>query len=105
MSLRVWPSSEARSLGFTSGTSSQNRRSPPGPSPYVARRIHFKQSITLQGVSNDQGVLSGLCSHCAKRFADGRTARSPRSDSGASVQGVVLSQGDRLFDESKIFVE
>ncbi len=40
-----------------------------------------------------------------KRFADGRAARSPRSDSGASVQGVVLSQGDRLFDESKIFVE
>jgi hypothetical protein len=29
----------------------------------------------------------------------------PRSDSGASAQGVVLSQGDRLFDESKIFVE
>jgi hypothetical protein len=25
----------------------------------------------------------------------------PRSDSGASVQGVVLSQGDHLFDESK----
>jgi hypothetical protein len=31
--------------------------------------------------------------------------RSVRSDSGASVQGVVLSRGDRLFDKSKIFVE
>jgi|SRR6516162_5157722 len=32
-------------------------------------------------------------------------AKPPHSDSGASVQRVVLSRGDRLFDESKIFVE
>jgi hypothetical protein len=40
-----------------------------------------------------------------KTFPGGRAARPPRSDSGASVQGVILSQGDRVFDESKIFVE
>jgi hypothetical protein len=35
-----------------------------------------------------------------KTFLGDRAARPPRSDSGASVQGVV-SQGDHLFDEGK----
>src|SRR5215471_17082325 len=34
-----------------------------------------------------------------------RAAAPPRADSGPAVQRVVLRQGNRLFDESKIFVE
>jgi hypothetical protein len=45
--------------------------------------------------------LEAKIAHAAPR----RAARPPRSDSGAPVQGVILSQGDRLFDESKVFVE
>jgi len=35
-----------------------------------------------------------------KRFADGRAARSPRSDSGASVQGVVCSMRAKYSSSS-----
>ena len=42
--------------------------------------------------------------YTARVLGSVRPGRRTR-DSGASVQRVVLSQGDRLFDESKIFVE
>jgi hypothetical protein len=50
--------------------------------------------------------LGAKIAHAARQEAAPKTAaRPPRSDLRASVQRVVLSQGDRLFDESKVFVE